>query len=76
MAALTSTLEQRQYDVMPKKIRELSPVLERAGLRRKPRKGSHRKYVHADGRQLVLSGNDGDDAKPYQEKQVRKLVRD
>ena len=60
---------------MPKKIRELVIALEQAGFRRKPGKGSHRKYIHPDGRQLVLSGKDGDDAKPYQEKQVMKLVK-
>lgn len=60
---------------MPKKIQELAKVLEQAGFRRKPGKGSHRKYLHLDGRQLVLSGKDGDDAKPYQEKQVAKLVK-
>ena len=52
---------------MPKKIRELVTALEQAGFRRKIGKGSHRKYIHPDGRQLVLSGQDGDDAKPYQE---------
>ena len=60
---------------MPKKVRELVTALEQAGFRRKPEKGSHRKYIHPDGRQLVLSGKDGDDAKPYQEKQVMKLVK-
>ena len=60
---------------MPKKIRELATVLEQAGFRRKPGKGSHRKYIHPDGRQLVLSGKDGDDAKPYQDKHVMKLVK-
>ena len=60
---------------MSKKIRELVTALEQAGFRRKPGKGSHRKYIHPDGRQLVLSGKDGDDAKPYQEKQVMKLVK-
>ncbi len=60
---------------MPKRIRELATALEQAGFRRKPGKGSHRKYIHPDGRQLVLSGKVGDDAKPYQEKQVTKLVK-
>ena len=60
---------------MPRKIRELATTLEQAGFRRKPGKGSHRKYIHPDGRQLVLSGKDGDDAKPYQEKQVTELAK-
>ena len=60
---------------MPKKIRELAKALEKAGFRRRPGKGRHRKYIHLDGRQLVLSGRDGNDAKPYQEKQVTELVK-
>ena len=60
---------------MPRKIRELAAALVQAGFRRRPGKGSHRKYIHPDGRQLVLSGKDGDDAKPYQEKQVTRLVK-
>lgn len=60
---------------MPRKIRDLARLLEKADFRRKPGKGSHRKYIHPDGRQLVLSGKDGDDAKPYQEKQVMKRVK-
>ncbi|MCY4341404.1 MAG: type II toxin-antitoxin system HicA family toxin [Gammaproteobacteria bacterium] len=54
---------------MPRKIRELARLLEKAGFRRKSGK-----YIHPDGRQLVLSGKDGDDAKPYQERQVMKRV--
>ena len=46
-----------------------------SGFPAKPGKGSHRKYIHPDGRQFVLSVKDGDDAKPYQEKQVTKLVK-
>ncbi|MCY4477962.1 MAG: type II toxin-antitoxin system HicA family toxin [Gammaproteobacteria bacterium] len=59
---------------MPRKIRDLARLLEKAGFRRKSGKGSHRKYIHPDGRQLVMSGKDGDDAKPYQEKQVMKQL--
>jgi predicted RNA binding protein YcfA (HicA-like mRNA interferase family) len=40
-------------------------------------KGSHRKFVHACYRGAVtLSGQIGDDAKPYREKQVRQAVED
>ncbi len=34
-------------------------------------KGSHRTYEHPKGPMVVISGNLGDDAKPYQEKQVK-----
>ncbi|MBL8828459.1 MAG: type II toxin-antitoxin system HicA family toxin [Planctomycetaceae bacterium] len=38
-------------------------------------KGSHRKLVHRSYRGAVtLSGGLGDDAKPYQEKQVRRVI--
>jgi predicted RNA binding protein YcfA (HicA-like mRNA interferase family) len=40
-------------------------------------KGSHRKFVHPDYQGAVtLSGHDGDDAKKYQEKQVKRAIED
>lgn len=39
-------------------------------------KGSHRNYLHANGVALTLSGNLGDDAKPYQEKLVRQKIEE
>ena len=40
-------------------------------------KGSHRKYMHARYPGAVtLSGAPGDDAKPYQEKQVRQAIEE
>jgi len=40
-------------------------------------KGSHRKLVHPRYRGAVtLSGQLGDDAKPYQEKQVRRAIEE
>ena len=40
-------------------------------------KGSHRKFTHLRYRGAVtLSGGSGDDAKPYQEKQVRKAIEE
>jgi len=40
-------------------------------------KGSHRKFRHPKfAGSLILSGHDGDDAKHYQEKQVRNAVRE
>jgi predicted RNA binding protein YcfA (HicA-like mRNA interferase family) len=62
---------------VPRKIRQLVSDLEAAGfVLVKGGKGSHRKFVHSKFRGFVLlSGHDGDDAKHYQEKHVRKAVR-
>ena len=62
---------------MPRKIRELVAELESAGFALTPGgKGSHRKFRHEDFQgSVILSGRDGDDAYPYQEKQVRNAVR-
>ena len=59
---------------MPKKIRELKTILNRAGfiLLKKRGKGSHSRWFHPVlNYRITLSGNDGDDAKPYQEKEVK-----
>jgi predicted RNA binding protein YcfA (HicA-like mRNA interferase family) len=40
-------------------------------------KGAHRKFRHQKvPGSLILSGQDGDDAKHYQEKQVRNAIRE
>ena len=40
-------------------------------------KGSHRKFTHANYEGVVtLSGQDGDDAKKYQEKQVKRAIEE
>ncbi len=60
---------------MPRKLRELISDLKRAGFRQEPGRGSHRKFIHPKGCLVVLSGhNEGADAKPYQEKQVRDQI--
>ncbi len=61
---------------MPKKIRELKSLLLRAGFTWSPGKGSHTKWLHPllPG-ELTLSGKDGDDAKPYQEKDVNNALQ-
>ncbi|RKU17866.1 hypothetical protein C6500_14775 [Candidatus Poribacteria bacterium] len=53
---------------MPRKIRQLIADLRKAGFINIRGKGSHRTYEHPKGSTVVLSGNLGDDAKPYQEK--------
>ncbi len=63
---------------MARKVRELLGALKSAGFREIPGgKGSHRKLVHPRYRGAVtLSGQLGDDAKPYQEKQVRRAIEE
>ncbi len=64
---------------MAKKIRELKAMLRRAGFGQVSGggKGSHTKWRHAKVRRIIiLSGHDGDDALPYQEKDVRNAVRE
>lgn len=55
---------------MPPKIRELIRDLESAGFRIEGGKGSNRKFRHASGVQVTVSGNTGNDAKLYQIKDV------
>jgi predicted RNA binding protein YcfA (HicA-like mRNA interferase family) len=61
---------------MPKKIRELKSLLIKSGFEEIPGKGSHTKWIHDlfSGR-LTLSGKDGSDAKPYQEKEVTQAIQ-
>ncbi len=60
---------------MPRKIRELKADLRRAGFVEQSGNGSHTGWRHPllpD--KVTLAGNDGDDAKPYQEKQLRLIL--
>jgi len=61
---------------MPRKIRQLIADLERAGFRNRGGKGSHRNYEHPRGMIVTVSGNTGDDARHYQEKQVRQKIEE
>jgi predicted RNA binding protein YcfA (HicA-like mRNA interferase family) len=63
---------------MPRKIRQLIADLQAAGFQIVPGgKGSHRKFRHSRfAGSVILSGKEGDDALPYQEKQVRNAVRE
>jgi predicted RNA binding protein YcfA (HicA-like mRNA interferase family) len=57
---------------MPRKIRELKADLRRAGFIPEPGKGSHMVWRHGQSAaRVTLSGGDGDDAKPYQERELR-----
>ena len=57
---------------MPRKIRQLIAALERAGFLNRGGKDSHRNFVHPKGPRVLLSGNPGDDAKHYQERDVKR----
>lgn len=50
--------------------------LERAGFANRGGKGSHRNYEHPKGARVTISGKEGDDAKHYQEKLVRKAIQE
>lgn len=56
---------------MPKKIRELKQLLRKAGFEELPGKGVHPNWIHPLylGK-ITVSGKDGADAKPYQEKEI------
>jgi len=62
---------------VPKKIRELKSMLKKAGFNWKPGRGSHTTWWHARRPQrFTVAGNDGDDAKPYLEREVERAIRE
>jgi len=60
---------------VPRKVRQLLADLRRAGFEQLPRrgKGSHTVWSHplVPDQQPTIAGQEGDDAKPYQEREVR-----
>jgi predicted RNA binding protein YcfA (HicA-like mRNA interferase family) len=58
---------------MPRKVRELIRELERAGFRDRGGRGSHRNFEHPGGARVTISGQEGD-ARPYQEREVRRAI--
>lgn len=61
---------------MPKKIRELIALLSKAGFENRGGKGSHRNFQHPKGVRVTLSGNPGDDARRYQEREVEQRIKE
>jgi predicted RNA binding protein YcfA (HicA-like mRNA interferase family) len=59
---------------MPRKLRQLVSDLEQAGFSDRGGKGSHRNFTHPKGLRVTLSGKSGDDAKRYQEKQIKLAI--
>ena len=50
--------------------------LEKAGFVNRGGKGSHRNFTHRRGVRVTLDGGEGDDAKRYQERDVRRALDD
>jgi predicted RNA binding protein YcfA (HicA-like mRNA interferase family) len=59
---------------MARKIRELIRDLEKAGFVNRGGKGSHRNFWHIRGIRVTISGKLGNDAKPYQEREVQRVI--
>ena len=61
---------------MPRKVRQLKADLGKAGFTWRSAKGSHTVWTHPliPGERVAISGNDGDDAERYQERDVRKAL--
>lgn len=59
----------------PRKIRQLIADLERVGFVNRGGRDSHRNYIHPKGPCITVSGKSGDDARHYQEKQVRGISK-
>lgn len=62
---------------MPKKIRELKAMLQKAGFIYRPAKGSHTFWTHPliPDEPVTIAGKNGDDAPKYLEKQVNKVLK-
>ena len=60
---------------MPKKIRQLIAAPQKAGFVNRGGKGSHRNFEHPGGIAITISGKEGSDAKPYQEKQTEQAIK-
>ena len=59
---------------MPRKVRQLIADLEQAGFVNRGGKGSHRNFTHPRGLRVTLRGGAGDDAKHYQERDVKRAL--
>jgi len=61
---------------MPRKIRDLIRDIERACFVNRGGKGDHRNFEYPKGMRMTISGQLGDNAKPYQEREVRKKIEE
>jgi len=62
---------------VPRKVRHLKADLRRAGAAQVAQESSHTKWKHplVPGMLMELAGADGDDAKQYQERDLREALR-
>ena len=60
---------------MPRKLRQLIADLEKVGFVNRGGKCSHRNFTHPQGLLVTISGGAGDDAKHYQERDVRQALK-
>ncbi len=62
---------------MPKKIRQLIADLEHAGFINRGGKGSHKNFTHPNVfKPVTISGHSGQDAKHYQERAVKRAIKE
>jgi len=61
---------------VPRKIRQLIADLEKAGFVNRGGKGSHRNFEHPRGLRVTVSGKPGDDARHYQEKEIKRKIQE
>lgn len=62
---------------MPRKIRDLIADLLAAGFENHGGKGSHRNFIHSNVKKpITIAGNDGSDAKRYQERAVQRAIEE
>ncbi len=63
---------------MPPKVRQLKAALSKAGFLWRPGKGSHTLWLHPSLPELevTISGKDGNDAKPYQVRDVQDALKE
>ena len=59
---------------MPRKIRQLIADLEKHGFVDRGGKGSDRNFLHPSGVKITLSGAPGEDAKHYQERDLKRAI--
>ena len=59
---------------MPRKVRQLIADLVKVGFVNRGGRGSHRNFTHPKGLRVTISGGAGDDAKHYQERDVRRAM--
>jgi predicted RNA binding protein YcfA (HicA-like mRNA interferase family) len=61
---------------MPRKVRQLKADLRWAGFIQRPAKGSHTRWYHPllPAERVTISGNDGDDARRYQDEEVQDVL--